>query len=105
MAGLGDFLVSCRVDVKRADALEALAFVGDAGSQRSTGAPPRSVFWELGRALRAAFPGPEGVRTGQRILEDARRDPDLVARFWSELSRRRLVLEWARRQCVRPFSC
>jgi hypothetical protein len=102
VAGLRDFISSRRVDVKRADALEALAYAGNAASKRSAvGATPRSVFWELGRALRAAFPGPDGVRTGQRILEDARRDPDLLARMWPELSRRRLVLEWARQSGVR----
>jgi hypothetical protein len=104
-ADLGRYFSTEAVNLKRVDAIGVLRHCAHMGRPEPLATPPGEVrspgsLWQLMRLLLGGFVGTQGVVTGEAVLTEAEKDPNLVADMWATLSRRCFLLEWARQHKV-----
>jgi len=92
------------VNLKAEDAIGALRLAARMPGTRVAvgydGGRSQEDFFQLDRLRLTGFVGRQGIVTGETVLEEAQRDPDLLASMRATLSKRCLLLEWARRNNI-----
>ncbi len=98
-AMIRDYFLTRGVNLKMEDAIGVLRQVAQMKRScvsRSTD-PGRSQkdLWQVDRSRMGGFVGTEDILTGETVLQEVRKNPELVASIWRTLSQRCFLLEWA----------
>lgn len=104
-AAIHDYLLHKAVNLKAEDAIGVLRYAA-----RMPGAPVAATYdvgqslqdlWQLDRLRLTGFAGGQDIVTGDAVLEEARKDPGLLASMRTTLSKRCFLLDWARHNGIR----
>lgn len=105
-ATIRNYFLTRAVNLKMADAIGVLrraARMEERVRRVTTGTDGgryQEDLWQLERLRLSGFVGRQGIVTGATVLQEARKDPDLLASMRTTLSKRCFLLEWARHNSI-----
>ncbi|MCF2147141.1 hypothetical protein IQ276_011920 [Desmonostoc muscorum LEGE 12446] len=93
------------IDLKRLDAIGVLNHCASLKGKRKpekylNSLSSTSAIWQGDQLLVHGFMSSQGLITGEKVLQEAQKDPLLVSAMYKTLSKQYFVLDWARQNSV-----